>query len=103
MEKHLPLFFGGIVGWVKYLVPIGMVVLIVYIVNKKKQDDIKSKLLKFAIFIMSISVIITVYHSIRGNLNLTGDFGMVISNAYDQGTNNVGGGALRCYYCYAAC
>ncbi|MCL2384114.1 MAG: DNA translocase FtsK [Oscillospiraceae bacterium] len=92
--ENLSPFLGGIIGWVKFIIPIGMGLITVYIMKKKTREDIVSKLIKYAVFIIAISVLITVYHVLRGNLNIEYSFEELVGAAYEQGGNNVGGGAV---------
>ena len=93
--EHLSPFLGGIIGWIKYIVPIGTALMAVYLIKEETREPIVKKLIKYLILIISISVIITVYHVSRENLDISQDFEEVVSAAYDLGTENIGGGAVR--------
>ena len=92
-------FLGGIIGWVKYIIPIGVLLIAIYLATEKARATITSKLIKYSILIVSISVIVTVYHIIRDNIDVTQDFEQVVVQAYNLGTENIGGGAVRSYNC----
>ena len=100
--ENLTPFLGGIIGWAKYIVPIGTFLIAIYLINEKDRDYLIKKLLGYTVFIISISVIITVYHVSRGNLDFSQDFEKIIKSAYINGTENIGGGAVRSSICYAS-
>jgi len=99
-------FLGGIIGWVKYIVPIGTALMAVYLIREEDRQPITKKLIKYAILIISISVIITVYHDSRGTFDCEyGEeqtFEQMVAAAYESGTGNIGGGAIRSNSCCAS-
>lgn len=100
--ENLTPFLGGIIGWVKYIIPIGTFAIAIYLISENDKDYLTKKLIQYGLLIISLSVIVTVYHESRGNLDVTKDFEEVITIAYDNGTKNIGGGLLRSPICYAA-
>ena len=91
--EHLSPMLGGIMGWMKYILPIGTFAIAIYLACDSK-DYLTPKLIEYAIFLLCISVIMTVYQISLGNLNINQEFAKVVSQAYEYGQNNIGGGAI---------
>ena len=93
---------GGIIGWVKYIIPIGTGLMAIHLISEKSREPITKRLIKYSVLIVAISVIITVYHVQTGTLDLSEGFEQVMSSSYELGAENIGGGAVRSSICYAA-
>ena len=84
---------GGIMGWIKYIVPIGTFVIAIYLATDEK-ETVFSKIIQYIIVLVCIATIMTVFQINKGNLNIDDDFEDVINEAYYLGERNVGGGAI---------
>ncbi len=84
---------GGLVGWIKYIIPIGLFVIAVSMA-KESQEYTFSKLTKYLIFLLCISCIMHIYKfsHIQFSDNVT--FEEIVKEAYNQGIGNQGGGAI---------
>ena len=85
--------FGGMMGWLKYLFPIGLLVISVK-VALDKSESLTVKLSEYFLFLICTAVAITVYKFGNGSLNIKESLQITMQNAYDLGVSNVGGGAL---------
>ena len=86
-EKLSPVL-GGIMGWIKYIIPIGLfITAIAYASNKKEM--LSSKVFEYLVFVICICTILSTYQISEKNLNLE-----VVSDSYELGVNNIGGGAI---------
>ena len=93
LGEMLTSLLGGLVGWIKYLIPIGTFSLAIYIVYDDK-NYLSSKLIKYALFLLSISIILSIFQYSNGNLNFESEFWSIVKEAYTMGEKNIGGGAI---------
>lgn len=91
--QHLSPMLGGIIGWMKYILPIGTFAIAIYLACETT-DYLSPKLVQYAIFLLCIAIIMTTYQISKGNLNINDEFGNIVSEAYKLGERNVGGGAI---------
>lgn len=91
--KNLSPMLGGLMGIIKYIVPIGTFIIGVTILKEDK-DYLKSKLIQYAVVIMCICSIMTIIQISSGELNINDDLSDIIDLAYNQGAQNKGGGVL---------
>ena len=84
---------GGLVGFIKYIIPVGTFILAVSIAcNKQKFANIK--IIQYIIFLLCICVILCIFNNSNLNLETEDDFWKVVKDAYSLGEENKGGGAL---------
>ena len=86
-------FLGGIIGWMKYILPIGTAAIAIYLAKDEK-GEISSKLIQYIIALIAISTIMSIFQISKGNLNVDDNFENVINEAYYLGERNVGGGVI---------
>ncbi len=84
---------GGIMGFIKYILPIGIFIVAISIACNKK-DYVVAKLIEYGICLLCISVMLCVFQINAGNLNIDGEFWDGVKNAYELGEDNKGGGAV---------
>ena len=85
--------FGGMMGWLKYVFPIGLLAISIKVAGDK-YESLTVKLSQYLLFLICTAVAITVYKFGNGSLNLNENLQIIMQNAYELGTTNVGGGAL---------
>ena len=66
--EYLSPILGGIMGWIKYIIPIGTFAMAVFIAKEEEQSDFSKKILQYAILLLSISIVITIIHAYRGEI-----------------------------------
>ena len=91
--EHLSPILGGIIGWMKFIIPIGVFVIGIAIACDKK-DLMSTKLLELAVFLICISAIFSIYQISEKTINLKDTISKNIQIAYDLGTKNIGGGVI---------
>lgn len=91
--KILSPMLGGIMGWIKYILPIGTFSIAISIASNKKYY-LSSKLIQYAIFLICFSLIMCTFQISKGNILLSQEFGEIVQQAYELGEKNVGGGAI---------
>ena len=85
---------GGMMGIIKYILPIGIFAIGIKIACADN-EYITSKLIQYAILLISFSVLISVYQINIGELNIVGkDLSNIVKDAYDIGSQGNGGGIL---------
>ena len=87
-------FFGGMFGIIKYIVPIGAFAVAVKKACKDDDGYISSKILQYALLLIFVAVILSVYEIYNGEITIEQNISDVVKDAYALGENNIGGGAL---------
>jgi len=86
---------GGMMGWIKYILPIGTFAIAIKIAcNEKEEEYITHKLIQYVILLICIAIVMSIYQISHGNLEVSGDLSQILKKAYTLGTSNVGGGAI---------
>lgn len=89
-------FLGGIMGYIKYILPIGVFIMAIYIAYQGDENSWNKRIIQFSAILLSISVIMNVYAIYQGDITIINrDFSNVLEQFYDLGTNGEGGGAVR--------
>ena len=91
--KTLSPLLGGIMGWMKYILPIGTLAIAVNLACEKK-ETLSPKLVQYGIFLSCIAVIMCIYQISIGNIDINKDFGNTLKQAYILGEKNIGGGLI---------
>ncbi len=89
--KTLSPLLGGIIGWMKYILPIGTFAIAINLACEKK-ETLSPKLVQYGIFLMCIAVIMFVYQLSVGNIDINAEFGSILKQSYELGQKNIGGG-----------
>ena len=93
MGEHLSPALGGLMGWMKYILPIGTFILAIYIAKEDKKY-ITNKIGNYTVFLICIAIIMSTYQISVGRLDINDEFGEILSDAYDLGKLNIGGGFI---------
>lgn len=91
--KTLSPMLGGLMGIIKYIVPIGTFIIGVTMLKEDK-DYLKSKLIQYTLVIMCICSIMTIIQINSQELNINDDLSDIIDLAYNLGAQNKGGGIV---------
>ncbi len=92
--EALSSFLGGMIGWLKYILPFGMIVIAINLACKKK-GYLSSKLTQYLVFIFCISVVASVFQIMGEKISLNQELSEILKMAYNDGAeNSSGGGAL---------
>ena len=91
--EHLSPMLGGIMGAIKYVLPIGTFFIAIYMTYEDK-DYLFSKLVQYGIFLLCIATVLSVFQISSENININNDFSKMIQDGYYLGENNKGGGAI---------
>ena len=91
--EHLSPILGGIMGVIKYIIPIGTFLIAIYMTTEDKEYLI-SKLIQYAIFLICIATMLSVFQFSNGNLDTNSQFEEVVQQGYELGELDNGGGAI---------
>ena len=87
-------FLGGIMGYVKYILPIGVFVLAIYIASQG-ETSWASKIIQLSIMLLCISIVMNIYEIYQGKVQLEGKtFQDIVEKFYQLGAAGEGGGAV---------
>ena len=90
---------GGIVGVIKYLIPIGFMALTIC-TAKDDKNYITSKIIQFAVIVSCVAATMSIYQISKGVINADLEFSDIIEVAYDLGVKNIGGGTVGVVIAY---
>ena len=86
---------GGMMGWLRYILPIGALAISIKIAYDQKDGGyISYKLIQYILLLICLAIIFSVYQISQGNLEISGNLSQIIKKAYILGENNIGGGAI---------
>lgn len=85
---------GGIMGWIKYIIPVGTFAIAVFLACDEDKENFMKKILQYAVFLLCITTIITVIQISQGKLSMSEGFEKSVEEAYENGSKNIGGGAV---------
>ena len=85
---------GGIMGWIKYIIPVGTFAIAIFLACDEDKENFMKKIMQYAVLLLCVTTIMTVIQISQGKLNLDNDFEQAVAEAYNKGTQNIGGGAV---------
>ena len=91
--ENLSPMLGGLVGFMKYIIPVGTFAMAISIAYKNG-EYMNKKLMQYAGFILCICVILCIIQIFNGNLDENSEFWDFVGEAYNLGETNQGGGAV---------
>ncbi len=81
---------GGIMGFIKYVIPIGMLLIAISMTHNDKYF-MTHKLMQYGIFLVCIAAMLSIF---QGNININRDFSDIMQDCYYNGERDVGGGVI---------
>ena len=87
-------FFGGMFGFLKYILPIGAFAVAIKMACVDEDGYISSKIFQYTLLLIFIAVILSVIQIYNGEINIEQNISEIVKDAYQLGENNIGGGAL---------
>lgn len=87
-------FLGGIMGYVKYILPVGVFAMAIYIAYQG-ESNWGGKIVQFSLLLLAVSIIMNVYEISNGKITIEEkEFQDVLAQSYNLGAKNIGGGAV---------
>ena len=90
LGAELSPMLGGIMGFIKYIIPIGLLLIAIYMTNNDK-EFITHKLIQYGVFLICVATLLTLFQC---DIDTNKEFSEVIEDCYYQGEKDVGGGAI---------
>ena len=78
----------------RYVLPIGTFAIAIKMACKDEEDYVTRKLVQYAVMLICIAIIMSVYEISAGNIETSGDISQNLKKAYALGVTNKGGGAI---------
>ena len=94
MGQKLNEVLGGLMGVLRYVLPIGTFAIAIKMACKDEEDYVTKRLVQYAIMLICIAIIMSVYEISTGNIETIGDISQNLKKAYILGAANKGGGAI---------
>ena len=91
--EHLSPILGGIIGWIKFLIPVGVFTIAISTACDKTELASR-KIIELFVFLVCISAIFSIYQISEGTLSLKNNISNNVEISYELGTRNIGGGAI---------
>ena len=92
---------GGVLGFVKYAIPVAIFVISLYMAHQKDTKYYIQKLIMFFAVLLLIECVMSCYLFSEGTLNANDDATNLFKRAFDLGTKNIGGGVVGAAIAYA--
>ena len=90
---------GGMVGIIKYFIPIGTLFIAICIA-KDDRKYLSSKLIQYIVILACIAGTMSIFQVSKGTINIDLEFNDIIEVAYDLGVKNIGGGTVGIVVAY---
>ena len=95
LGEHLSPALGGIMGWMKYILPIGTLILSIYLViDSEEREYMAQKLTQYVTLLLCIATIMCIYQMSKGIISTDADTSTIVREAYSLGEKNIGGGVV---------
>ena len=85
---------GGVLGYIKYLVPVALFAFSLYIAYDKDTKYYLPKIFMFICILVLIDVIFSCYQISKGNIDISATTDTILKQAYTLGTMDIGGGVI---------
>ena len=85
---------GGIMGWIKYIIPVGTFAVAIFLACDEDKESFMKKIMQYAVLLLCVTTVMTVIQVAQGKLSLDNGFEETVIEAYNKGTENHGGGAV---------
>ena len=84
---------GGMMGWLKFLFPIGILCVSIKVAGDKT-ESLSGKFAQYALLLICVAIVASIFEFGNGSLSVNEDIQVTMQNAYQIGEQNNGGGAL---------
>ena len=92
--ENLSPYLGGIMGYIKYILPIGVFIIAIYI-GYQGETAWSKKIIEFSVMLLCISIILNVFEINQGKVVIEGrSFQNVLDQFFDLGSEGIGGGSV---------
>ena len=102
MGEHLSPMLGGIMGWIKYIIPVGTLFIAIKIATDDK-EYLSKKMINYVIFLVCIASVMIIVEINKGNLSMAVPSSAFLEDAYELGRNNIAGGVIGALIALPVC
>ncbi len=85
---------GGVLGYIKYLLPVGLLAMAFYIAHERDTKHYRSKILMLLVILVLIDVVLASYQLSTNGIDVNASLNDVLDVAFDLGRKDIGGGIL---------
>lgn len=100
--EHLSPALGGIMGWIKYIIPVGTLAMAIKIAVDDK-EYLSKKIVNYIIFLVCIAATMIIVEINNGSLSIDAEFSSFLEEAYKLGTQNIAGGIIGAIIAMPVC
>lgn len=90
---------GGIIGFIKYILPIGIMAIAICIA-KENNNYLISKLFQYVVLLSCIAGMMSIYQISKGTINIDLEFRNILEVSYELGEKSIGGGTIGAILAY---
>ena len=95
LGENLNKILGGMIGMLRYILPVGTFAIAIKMAcNDEESEYISHKLIQYAILMICVAIVMSIYQISKGTLEITGDLSQILKKAYTLGAADIGGGAI---------
>ena len=91
--ENLTPILGGMIGIIKFAIPVGTFVIAISIASDKKELA-STKLIELLVFLTCLASIFSIYQISQNTMDIKNSFSKNIKISYELGSKNIGGGVL---------
>lgn len=84
--QSLSPILGGIMGWIKYIIPVGTFAIAIVLACDEDKENFTKKVVQYAVLLLCITTVMTVIQVAQGKLNIDNGFEEAVIEAYNKGT-----------------
>lgn len=95
-------YFGGIMGVMQYILPIGIFAIAIKLAVDEG-EDLKSKMIQYGIALIFLSIMFSVFQVSSGELQSSKELSELVKDAYLLGTQGKGRRSSRSCCCGSTC
>lgn len=94
LGEQLSPLLGGLLGFIKYIIPVGTFAIAIYMVQEDKEYFV-SKMIQYGILLLMIATLASTFQVMKGNLTIENtEFASIMDQAYYLGEKDRGGGIV---------
>lgn len=91
--EHISPFLGGLMGWIKFIIPIGFFIVAIAIATDKK-EMVSTKIIELIVLLVCVAGVFSIYQVSHDTIHIKDAFSKNLQTAYNLGAKNIGGGAI---------
>jgi len=94
LGEQLSPLLGGVLGFIKYIIPVGTFAIAIYMVQEDK-EYFTSKMIQYGVLLLMIATLASTFQVMKGNITVENtEFSSIMDQAYYLGEKDIGGGMV---------